>query len=163
MVVRGLLDSGELLLRRPTAELTRKGVGICHLCSNDRVHTVRCALGSLWLLFRVSARWFDRGIARARARASTFVTFARGFLRASARFSRMIIAEKVDYDDYIRHNRARARARITDNPPRWRVKVYLWSLMQSDINNEESAIISLIKSQKLFLVFSNYAGNTARI
>lgn len=36
MVVKGLLDSGELLLRRSPAELTRKGVGICHLCSNDR-------------------------------------------------------------------------------------------------------------------------------
>jgi len=33
VVVKGLLDSGELLLRRPPAELTRKGVEIYHLCS----------------------------------------------------------------------------------------------------------------------------------
>lgn len=33
VVVKGLLDSGELLLRRLPAELTRKGVEIYHLCS----------------------------------------------------------------------------------------------------------------------------------
>jgi len=48
VVAKGLLDSGELLLRRPAAELTRKGAGICwQLCANARAapscleHTTR--------------------------------------------------------------------------------------------------------------------------
>lgn len=50
MVVKGLLDSGELLLRRSPAELTRKGVEIYHLCSNDR------ALRSSPFIFATLAR-----------------------------------------------------------------------------------------------------------